>query len=115
VLEGRALQLAKFYPSVGGIVELNEVWKAFSSVVQEQIDRLRVLIENPVQTNEVGRCGSLLGGFGSIAEHTGLPLRLLEIGSSAGLNLRWDRYRYEWPGGSWGNAASAVLYGECLP
>jgi hypothetical protein len=108
VLEGRAPQLAKFYPSVGGIVELNEVWKAFSSAVREQTDRLRTLIENPVQTNEVGRCGSLLGGFGLIAEHTGLPLRLLEIGSSAGLNLRWDLYRYEWPGGSWGSAASAV-------
>ena len=108
VLEGRAPQLAKFYPSVGGMVELNEVWEAFSNVVREQADNVRGLIENPVQTNEVGRCGSLLGGFGLIAEHTGLPLRLLEIGSSAGLNLRWDLYRYEWPGGSWGNAGSAV-------
>jgi hypothetical protein len=108
VLEGCAPQLAKFYPSVGGIVALNEVWEAFSSVVQEQTDRLRKLIENPVQTNEVGRCAGLLGGFGLVAKHTGLPLRLLEVGSSAGLNLRWDLYRYEWPGGCWGNAASAV-------
>jgi hypothetical protein len=46
--------------------------------------------------------------FGLIAERTGLPLRLLEIGTSAGLNLRWDRYCYEWPGGSWGNLLSPV-------
>jgi hypothetical protein len=108
VLERRAPQLAKFYPSAGGIVEFNEVWEAFSSVVREQTDTLRRLIENPVQTNEFGRCGSLLGGFGLTAEHTGFPLRLLEIGSSAGLNLRWDLYRYEWPGVSWDNAASPV-------
>jgi len=35
-------------------------------------------------------------------------LRLLEIGTSAGLNLCWDRFRYEWAGGSWGEPASPV-------
>lgn len=47
-------------------------------------------MNRPVQTNERGRSGSLLGGFLLIAQRTGLPLRLLEIGSSAGLNLCWD-------------------------
>ena len=32
----------------------------------------------------------------------------MEIGTSAGLNLRWDRYRYEWSNGGWGDIASAV-------
>ena len=108
VLEGRAPELAKFYPSVGGIVELNGAWEAFKGTVREHTDSLRLLVESPVQTNEVGRSGSLLGGFGLIAERTGLPLRLLEIGTSAGLNLRWDRYRYEWPGGNWGNPLSTL-------
>lgn len=108
VLEGRAPQLARFYPSAGGIGELREVWGAFSGVVREEAGSLPRLVENPVQTNEVGRCASLLGGFGWTAEHTGLPLRLLEIGASAGLHLRWDQYRYEWPGGGWGHRASAV-------
>lgn len=108
VLQGRLVELARFYPSVGGIVGLSGAWEAFRSAIGGQTESLGRLIRNPVQTNEVGRSGSLLGGFGLIAEKTRLPLRLLEIGASAGLNLRWDRYRYEWLNGSWGDVASPV-------
>jgi hypothetical protein len=72
-------------------------------------DELRRLVENPVQTNEPGRCAALLGGFLELARATGLPLRLLEVGTSAGLNLRFDRYRYELGGERWGPAASPVV------
>jgi hypothetical protein len=37
-------------------------------------------------------------------------MRILEIGASAGLNLRWDRYRYESPRGAWGDANSPVRF-----
>ncbi len=72
------------------------------------MDALSNIHQQSVQTNDVGRSGSLLGGFGLIAHVTGLPLRLLEIGTSAGLNLRWDHYRYEWPSGGWGEVTSLV-------
>src|SRR5437588_188636 len=36
------------------------------------------------------------------------PLRILEIGASAGLNLRWDHYRYEADGAGWGDPSSSV-------
>jgi hypothetical protein len=107
-LRGQAPELAKFYPSTGGIADLDGAWEAFRSTVRKNAAEIRKLIKHPVQTNEVGRSGSLLGGFGLIAERTGLPLRLLEIGTSAGLNLRWDHYRYEWSGGAWGDPASRV-------
>jgi hypothetical protein len=74
-----------------------------------------------VQTNEVGRCASLLPGFLAVAESTGLPLRVLELGTSAGLNLRWDQYRYEGGAGgsAWGNAMAPLhftdVYVEPLP
>src|SRR5262249_61666422 len=38
----------------------------------------------------------------------GLPIRLLEIGASAGLNLRMDRFWYQQGGRSWGDAQSGV-------
>jgi len=61
-----------------------------------------------VQTNEVGRCAALIFGFLAVAEETELPLRLLEVGASAGLNLRWDRYRYEGDGFAWGPVDSPL-------
>jgi len=76
--------------------------------VVEHSDVLRTAITRGVQTNEVSRCAALLGGFLLVAEATGLPLRVLELGSSAGLVLRWDAYRYEGPGRAFGDPASPV-------
>ncbi len=69
---------------------------------------LRGFVASPPQTNEVGRAAVLLGGFLQVAASTRLPLRLLEIGSSAGLNLIWDRYHYRLGDGQWGDSARPV-------
>jgi hypothetical protein len=44
----------------------------------------------------------LLGGFLTVAHAWRLPLAVLEIGASAGLNLLFDRYRYDFGEWTWG-------------
>lgn len=86
----------------------SRAWAALRDVVSRNGAELHRLVDLPVQTNEVGRCNALLFGFMAVAGETGMPLRLLEVGASAGLNLRWDRYRYTAGDFSWGPAGSSV-------
>lgn len=109
VLTGDAPHLVPHYPSAGGDAGVGDAWPAFHQLVASRLDDLRRLVRLPVQTNEPGRCAALLGGFLMVAGATGLPLRVLEIGASAGLNLRWDRYFYDDADGrSWGQSRSPV-------
>ncbi|MCW2613189.1 MAG: hypothetical protein JWN08_183 [Frankiales bacterium] len=93
VLARRAPGLAIHYPSVGGTP--GDVWPAARDVLEDQLEALHGLVARPVQTNEVGRSSALLGGLLHAAAATGLPVRLLEIGASGGLNLNVDRYAHE--------------------
>ncbi|HLJ81455.1 MAG TPA: DUF2332 domain-containing protein, partial [Ktedonobacterales bacterium] len=62
-----------------------------------------------VQTNEVRRCASLLPAFGIVAWEAGdKPLALVEMGASAGLNLLWDRYGYDYGDRRYGVVDSSV-------
>jgi hypothetical protein len=103
-LLGEAPALAAHYPSCDGDGDADAAWTAFIELLEER----PLPLERPVQTNEVGRAAALLGGFLTVAQQTGLGLRVLEIGASAGLNLRWDRFRYEAPDWAFGDAASPV-------
>ena len=52
-------------------------------------------LDGAPQTNEVGRSALLMSGLLVLADRFGLPLRLFELGASAGLNLQLDRYGYD--------------------
>ncbi len=77
----------------------------FAAALVEHGDMVRERIEtHGVQTNEVQRCTMLLPTFLAATAETGLPLELIELGPSAGLNLLVDRYRYRYENGPYGPA-----------
>ncbi|MCL7461043.1 DUF2332 domain-containing protein [Micromonospora echinofusca] len=112
VLSGRAPELARFYPSAGGAyrpADAPACWAAFRTVVEAEHDTLRRWLRRPPQTNEVGRANLLLAGLlHAVYEAGGLPVRLVELGASGGLNLRADEFRVEAAGFAWGPADSPV-------
>ena len=110
VLQGRAPALAEHYPSVGGAP--GDAWPAFRALLEDRLEEVREGLELPVQTNEVGRAAILCGGFLVVAAETVLPLRCLEVGASAGLNLRWDRFSYRSGDAAWGDPGSPVRFDD---
>ena len=95
VLDGEVPALATHYATVGGTARWPAAWEAFCEVLATRAAVIRPELDRQVQTNEVRRSAAMLGGFLAVAAASDAPLRLLEMGCSAGLNLRWDRYRYE--------------------
>lgn len=79
---------------------------ALSAAIRRNDAFLASFLASPPQTNETARAAMLLPGFLAIARETRLPLALTEIGSSAGLNLFFDRFRYDYDGHDWGPAGS---------
>lgn len=112
VLSGAAPELARYYPTAGGRADPEAAWRALLAVIAEQGDAIRARLANFPQTNEVRRCAGLLGGFLEVAARTGLPLRLREIGCSAGLNLQWSLYHYRLGPHAWGGESPVSLETE---
>ena len=82
----------------------------FRSFVSNHADQIRELVATrKTQTNEVARCSLFLPLLAQVYEETG-PLAVVEVGASAGLNLLFPHYSYEYePGGSVGNLSSVHL------
>jgi len=112
LLQEVAHPLAAYYPSLTPTpppaVDPYPTFHAFCLEHREAL--LRLISYRLVQTNEVRRCGCLLPAFALIASRQpDRPLALVEIGASAGLNLLWDRYGYDYgEGGRCGDPRSPV-------
>ena len=110
LLRGADHELAEFYPS---IVErprpADRAGAALVSFCAENYSAVAALIEGRlVQTSQVQRSLALRLGLCAIACQVAAPVHLVEVGASAGLNLRFDRYGYQLAGHQFGDRHSKI-------
>ncbi len=68
-------------------------WPAFRATLRDNAPAIRAtMLARRTQTNEAGRCATLLPVLARLPQ----PLALLEVGASAGLCLLPDRYGYDY-------------------
>jgi hypothetical protein len=103
-------ELAAWYPSLGEGAATGDPGPAFTDFClgrREEIARL--MRHRLVQSNVVKRSAALRVGMAAVAAMTTEPVTLIEVGCSAGVHLRFDDYRYELAGRTWGRASSRVV------
>ncbi|WP_375428519.1 DUF2332 domain-containing protein [uncultured Sphingomonas sp.] len=88
--------------------DLREVGAVLARVLVRHDAALSPWLDGPPQTNEPGRSAALMTGLLKVARRAGPKLELLEIGSSGGLNLLIDRYRFDLGGAVVGPEGSPV-------
>ncbi|QNQ08708.1 DUF2332 domain-containing protein [Sphingomonas alpina] len=108
-----ALDLAGVAPALsrvfaGEIVDPDIVQRILRESFAAHDAALYPWLDGPPQTNEAGRSAALMTGLIEVARRHGPKLELLEIGSSAGLNLLIDRFRFDLGGTMVGPADSSV-------
>jgi hypothetical protein len=111
LLAGARHDLAGFFPSIVGADArpLEEAGPALVDFGRAFRHELAALIETRlVQTNVVKRALALRLGFVAIGRRSAAPLHLIEVGASAGVLLRYDRYAYALGGSLFGDAGSPV-------
>ena len=108
VRSGRLPEMAKVYPP-NDLPDGDVLTAAAMAAIVDADDEICAWLDHPPQTNEVARSAVLYPGMCFIAEKTGLPLALYEVGASGGLNLFADRFSYQFGDQMRGDAASGVV------
>lgn len=112
LFKGKGKRLGDYYPSITDNPKKDMLWafQAFRELCLTNDECIKEILQTKlVQTNEVRRCAYLYPAFCYIYEKINQPLALIEIGTSAGLQLFWDRYCYSYGNGKkYGNLQSTV-------
>ncbi len=108
VLEGASTELAAAWPPVAQSFDARTVEAAMHAALSQCEKALLTTLESPPQTNEVRRSAILMAGLLAVRARTALPMALIEIGASAGLNLVPDRHAIRLGGVSAGDGTSGI-------
>lgn len=84
------------------------LWAATEGAFRGHASAIIDGLSRPPQTNEVRRSAGLIPAFHLVARRFALPLRLSELGASAGLNLQADRFALAAGGVRYGPERAAV-------
>jgi hypothetical protein len=114
VLSDQDPALADQYPRAGRSGDGAAAWIAAEGFITHNPDWFDKWLRLPPQTNEVARSAGLLSGVLTVAGLYRLPVQLLELGASAGLNLNMERFRYRLSGWGWGEASPVQIESEWL-
>jgi hypothetical protein len=101
--------LTAVYPGASSQITRDDLWLAVRGALDRNPAYFETYLATAPQTNEVGRSAVLMCGFLEIARRVDLPMELIEIGASAGLNLIPDRYRYRFGDVQWGDPQATLL------
>ncbi|MBE7324658.1 DUF2332 domain-containing protein [Nocardioides sp. Y6] len=96
------------YPVLGGETDTSRVAGEFIDFLKANLAQVSNEMKIGVQTNEVSRAAPLSAAINFVATEIGLPVRLLEVGASGGLNLLMDQYYVDAGTSSWGPADSPL-------
>lgn len=110
VQAGQDDELASIY--AGAVSDGDALAATLNRILARHGDALMPWLDGPPQTNEPGRSGALIVGLMEIARRHGPPIEVLEIGSSAGLNLLIDRYRFNLGGTEFGPDSPVTITPE---
>lgn len=93
----------------------DDPYPIFRAFCLEHADEIISLVSTQrVQTNEVARCALFLPAFTFISQQLDAePFAMIEVGSSAGLNLNWDRFAYLYGAEKIYGVTSSVVLLEC--
>lgn len=111
LLAGADHELARYYPSIVGDDALPPEWAGPALVdfcAAHEAELAATIETRLVQSNVVKRALPLRLGLAAIGRRVGAPVHLIEIGASAGLLLRCDRYGYGLGGRRFGDPRSPV-------
>ncbi len=108
VLTRADADLVAVYPPNHETVPDQRLFDVIGDAIRRNDDFLVTRLASPPQTNEIRRSSAVYAALLHIAADTGLPLRLSEIGASAGLNLLLDRFSHVYGDAERGLSTSPV-------